>query len=194
MRAGFRVLTRTLTETEFIALDGPFLAAGLAFYILLYCFPLLLLFVTALGFVLEGSERALAGVSDVLERLFPASEQAIEGALESFAENRGLLGAVAVISCSASPRRSPSRGGASSKRPWRARFSSRSRSGSSPGTCARRGNYAVFYGALGGVVFFVLWIYYASMTLVLAATLGAVLERGVQSASERPSPEARPRS
>ena len=55
-------------------------------------------------------------------------------------------------------------------------------------------DYAVFYGALGGLVFFVLWIYYASMTLVLAATLGAVLEGRSQSASERPSPAALPRS
>ena len=40
------------------------------------------------------------------------------------------------------------------------------------------GTYAVLYGALGGLVFFVLWIYYASAVFVLAATFGRVLERG----------------
>jgi len=71
-----------------------FLSAGLSFYVLLYCFPLLLLFVTALGFTLEESDAALRAVQSFLERLFPTSERAIDQALDSFVAQRGVLGLV----------------------------------------------------------------------------------------------------
>jgi membrane protein len=286
MRRGFRVLADTLAE--FFALDGPFLAAGLAFYILLYCFPLLLLFVTTLGFVLEESDRAMTAVATVVERLFPASEAAIDNALESFARNRGLLGVVAVAGFllfgtflfgavrtvlnkvfGVEQRRTFLKAfgadvvamigtggilavavGLASAialavevasrlpalRPWiqpewpilgRALtflfavallyFLFRVTPAKS---IARRSlliasvagsvlleiskwlfawyvrearDYAVFYGALGGLVFFVLWIYYASMAFVVAATLGRVVDRA-QSSTDRPSPSSRPLS
>lgn len=71
-----------------------FLSAGLSFYVLLYCFPLLLLFVTALGYTLQESDAALRAVQAFLERLFPTSERAIDQALESFVAQRNVLGLV----------------------------------------------------------------------------------------------------
>jgi membrane protein len=265
---------RLLAETlrEFFALNGPFLGAGLAFYVLLYCFPLLLLFVTALGFVLEESDRAMNGVENLVSRLFPASEDAVLGALESFAQHRGLLGIVTVIAFllfgtflfgavrhvlnvvfGVEQRRTFLRGfGAdvlamfgtasllavaggftsalalaievasrlSVLRPWLEpgwvvlghvlTFSfaatllyllfriapATTLSGPSLLTASLTGavlfeiskwlfawyvshaqGFAAFYGALGGLVFFVVWIYYASGMFVLAATLGRVVER-----------------
>jgi membrane protein len=286
MRRGFRVLADTLAE--FFALDGPFLAAGLAFYILLYCFPLLLLFVTALGFVLEESERAMTAVATVVERLFPASEAAIGSALESFARNRGLLGLVAVVGflffgtfLFGAVRQVLNRVfGVEQRRTFLKAFGADVLAMLGTGgilavavglasalalavevasrlpalrplvepewpllgriltflfaaallyflfriapaqSIARRSlliaslagaillelskwlfawyvrearDYAVFYGALGGLVFFVLWIYYASMTFVLAATLGRVADR-THSSIERAEPSSRPLS
>jgi membrane protein len=90
----FGVLSDTLKK--FFAVNGPFLSAGLAFYVVLYCFPLLLLFVTIVGYVLQGSERAMTGVENLVERLFPATDQAVIATFESFATHRGLLSVVTV--------------------------------------------------------------------------------------------------
>lgn len=265
---------RVLTETvrDFFALHGPFLGAGLAFYVLLYCFPLLLLFVTALGYILQESERAMSGVENLVSRLFPASEDAVIGALESFATHRGLLGVVTVVAFllvgtflfgavrhvlnvvfEVEQRRTFLRGfgadvaamfgtaslltvagGVTSAlalaieiasrltalRPWiepgwvvlghllTFTFAAtllyllfriapaKTLSAPSLVTASLTGavlfeiskwlfawyvsharGFAAFYGALGGIVFFVLWIYYAAVVFVLAATLGRVTER-----------------
>lgn len=97
LRAG-RKLLGILSETlrKFFSLNGPFLSAGLAFYIVLYCFPLLLLLVTIVGYVLQGSERAMTGLENLVERLFPSSEHAVIATFESFATHRGLLSVVTV--------------------------------------------------------------------------------------------------
>lgn len=260
------------TVRDFFSLNGTFLGAGLAFYVLLYCFPLLLLFVTALGYVLEESESAMSGVENLVSRLFPASEDAVLGALESFTQHRGLLGIVTVVAFllfgtilfgavrhvlnvvfGVEQRRTFLRGiGAdvvamfgtggllalaggvtsgfalaieiasrlSVLRPWiepgwvvlghlltftfaamllyllfriapaktlsRPSLVTASLTGAVlfeiskwlfAGYVGHARGFAVFYGALGGLVFFVVWIYYASVVFVLAATLGRVTER-----------------
>ncbi len=38
--------------------------------------------------------------------------------------------------------------------------------------------YAVLSGALGGIFFFLLWAYYASMAFIISATIAAVVKRG----------------
>jgi uncharacterized BrkB/YihY/UPF0761 family membrane protein len=38
--------------------------------------------------------------------------------------------------------------------------------------------YAVLSGALGGIFFFLLWAYYASMAFIISATIAAVAKRG----------------
>jgi uncharacterized BrkB/YihY/UPF0761 family membrane protein len=36
--------------------------------------------------------------------------------------------------------------------------------------------YTVFFGAIGGIVFFLLWVYYASLAFVMAASVGRAYE------------------
>lgn len=113
MRAKLRIVVDT--ATEFLALDGPFLAGGLAFYFLLFI-----------------ASVAGAVLLEISKWLFA----------------------------------------------WQV---------------SEAKDYAVFYGALGGLVLVVLWIYCASMAFVLGATLGTVLDRGHISI-ERDVPSCRPRS
>jgi YihY family inner membrane protein len=87
-----RVLRDTLRE--FITINGPFLSAGLSFYALLHCFPLLLLFITVLGYVLERSDLAMEATQGFVQTLFPASERSVADAVERFAEHRNVLSLV----------------------------------------------------------------------------------------------------
>ncbi|HXV63233.1 MAG TPA: YihY/virulence factor BrkB family protein [Vicinamibacteria bacterium] len=267
-RRAFRVVSGT--ARKFSELNGTFLGAGLAFYVVLYCFPLLLLFVTAFGYVLEGLTQAMAEVETLVEELFPASEQAVIETIESFAAYRGVLSLVTLgafllfgtflfgaarhvlnVVFSVETRRTFLRGfgadflamlgtggllaltvGLASGLALSLEIASRlaPRSWLEPGwailarvltflfagalfyllfrllpakTLSRRSlvdaalagsilfemskwvfawyvtearDYARFYGALGGLVFFVIWIYYGSVVFVLAATFGSVLD------------------
>lgn len=89
------VIRRVLQR--FFEVNGPFLAAGLAFYVLLYCLPLLLLFVTMLTFTVLESRRAVEAVQDFVSELVPVSETAILGALSGAVERRELLGLVSLV-------------------------------------------------------------------------------------------------
>lgn len=256
-----------LAVRRFFDVNGVFLSAGLAFYTLLYCFPLLLLFVAAMGYVLEGSERTFAAVQFVLGELLPVSDEAVGHALLELATHRGVLTLVAASSFllvgtflfgavrhvlnvvfAAGKRRSYFRGlrvdmvvmlavglllatavlatallavarDLGATLPELAPFVPRgwtlalwvvgnllsfwllyllyrlapartlstgglvvaSLSGVSFLSISRliftwyvraAQGYAVFFGALGGILFFVLWIYYGSMAFVLAAAVG----------------------
>ena len=59
--AGLRTFGRVLTRTfvKFFEDNGPLLASGLAFTILLFCIPFSLLIVMALEFALGDPNRAL---------------------------------------------------------------------------------------------------------------------------------------
>ena len=77
---------------KFFADNGPIWASALAFDLLLYSIPLSLLFISALGYTVLGSERALSDVSAVAERLLPTSHQTFMGNLSHIVANRGPLG------------------------------------------------------------------------------------------------------
>lgn len=84
---------------RFAAVDGPFLAAGLAFSFIVCTIPLVLLGVSLAGFVLS-SETAAQGVVGQLARNFPVYRREISAALMAIAESRrlsGLLGTVILI-------------------------------------------------------------------------------------------------
>jgi membrane protein len=100
LRRGVRKTSRIVHRAiqEFFAVNGTFLSAGLAFYTILYCFPLLLIFVTVAGYVLEESERALSAVRFVIVELLPVSRRDVTTALEELVAHRGLLGVVAGVS------------------------------------------------------------------------------------------------
>jgi membrane protein len=80
------------TARKFYADNGLFLASGLAFDLLLSCFPLSLLLVSALGYTIVGSEQALAEVDTIVQRLLPRSGQAFTESLSKVVESRGILG------------------------------------------------------------------------------------------------------
>ncbi len=90
MRGAGLVLKRT--AVKFFDDNGLFLASGLAFDLLLFCFPFSLLIVSSLGYALGSSERALEALQAVLQELLPITRMAFIGNLSMVLENKGLLG------------------------------------------------------------------------------------------------------
>lgn len=82
---------------RFFAANGPFLASGLAFDLLLYSIPLVLLIISVLGHTAIGSDRALAEVQSTIQKLLPDVEQvAVEG-LATVVTLRTVLGLAGFI-------------------------------------------------------------------------------------------------
>ena len=77
---------------KFFADNGVLLASALAFDLLLYSIPLSMLLISALGYTVVGSERALSDVSAVVERLLPISHEDFMTNLSHIVANRGPLG------------------------------------------------------------------------------------------------------
>lgn len=100
LQAFLRSWARIVVEAvrRFFGMNGVFLSAGLAFYTILYCFPLLLIFVATVGYILEGSERTFAAVQSVLGELLPVSDERLGRALAELSDHRGILTLVAALS------------------------------------------------------------------------------------------------
>ena len=77
--------------SRFLAADGFFLSAGLAFFFLLSLIPVLLLGVSLLGFVLS-TERAAQEVVRQLTQHFPVYQKQITRTLVRIVETRGASG------------------------------------------------------------------------------------------------------
>ena len=84
------ILKRTVVK--FLDDNGLFLASGLAFDLLLFCFPFSLLFVSALGYALGSSDRALEALQAILQELLPITRLTFIENLSMVLENKGLLG------------------------------------------------------------------------------------------------------
>ena len=84
------ILKRTVGK--FFDDNGLFLASGLAFDLLLFCFPFSLLLVSVLGYVFGSSDRALEMLQAVMQELLPLARTAFTENLSLVLENRGLLG------------------------------------------------------------------------------------------------------
>jgi membrane protein len=82
------------TGQAFYRDNGFFLATGLAFNLLLYFVPLILLMISALGYTVLESERAMVEVQSVVRQFLPHSEQAFADNLAGIISDRGLLGLV----------------------------------------------------------------------------------------------------
>jgi membrane protein len=85
--------------SRFIAADGFFLAAGLAFFFLLSMIPIVLLAVSTVGFVLS-TEQAAREVVGQLSRNFPVYSREINRALLRIVQTRrvsGLVGTVILV-------------------------------------------------------------------------------------------------
>src|ERR1700675_2271562 len=84
---------------RFFAVDGMFLAAGLAFSFLVCLIPLVLLGVSVVGFVLSGERAAEDGVNP-LARTLPVYRRESAGALLAIVAHRrisGILGNVILV-------------------------------------------------------------------------------------------------
>src|SRR2546426_6602271 len=68
------VLARTFVK--FFEDDGPLLASGLAFTILLFCIPFALLIVMALEFAFGDPNRALDALQAILNEFLPLTREA----------------------------------------------------------------------------------------------------------------------
>ena len=77
---------------KFFSDNGPFLASGLSFDLLLYCLPVPVLFVSALGYTLIGSDQALKWAQAIIEQLLPGFQQPFLELLTVLISNRGFLG------------------------------------------------------------------------------------------------------
>ncbi|TSA03143.1 MAG: YihY/virulence factor BrkB family protein [Nitrospiraceae bacterium] len=77
---------------KFFADNGPFLASGIAFDLLLYCIPFSLLIGSALGYALGGSTQPLEALQAVLQQLLPTTDRIFAENLSVVLANRGLLG------------------------------------------------------------------------------------------------------
>src|SRR6266581_5085024 len=85
-----RVMARPFVK--FSEDNGPLLASGLAFTLLLFCIPFSLLIVMALEFALGDPHRALDALQALLNEFLPLTRKAFTENLEMAMENRGLLG------------------------------------------------------------------------------------------------------
>ena len=85
--------------SRFLAADGFFMSAGLAFFFLVSLIPILLLGVSLVGFVLSGEEAARQVVTQLAQQ-FPVYQKQIARALLGIVETRatsGILGIVALM-------------------------------------------------------------------------------------------------
>ena len=94
MRFAWRLFKGTISK--FIQDHGSFLAAGLAFNLLLYCVPFLLLVISGLAYALGSSDRALAEVQGSVKQLLPRVSEAFANTLSTIIAHRNVLGLVAV--------------------------------------------------------------------------------------------------
>jgi membrane protein len=85
------------TVHKFASHNGLFLASGLAFDLLLYSIPLSLLIVSMLGYALAGSESAMSGLKDVLQQLFPVTDDVISENVSKVVVKRGRLGLLGMV-------------------------------------------------------------------------------------------------
>jgi membrane protein len=90
----WRILKGTIFK--FLEDRGSFLAAGLAFNLLLYCVPFLLLVISALAYAVGSSDQAMADVQQSAKQLLPQASEAFANTLPKIVEHRNILGLVAV--------------------------------------------------------------------------------------------------
>jgi membrane protein len=97
--SGFLYLWRILISAvrQFLAVQGPFLASGLAFDVLIYCIPLLFLIISIMGFFFAGSDQGIQGAVHVLVPLIPGSEQIITDNILMIVEGRNRFGLIGCV-------------------------------------------------------------------------------------------------
>ncbi len=82
---------------KFYGDDGPFLASGLAFGLLVYCIPFALLSVSALSFILASSSTAFTWLRELSVTLIPHSHNEFDSAIAALVGKRALISAFGLI-------------------------------------------------------------------------------------------------
>ncbi|MBI3593693.1 MAG: YihY/virulence factor BrkB family protein [Nitrospirae bacterium] len=77
---------------RFFAVDGLFLASGLAFELLLSCIPFLFLVASALGFFLFKKDLEMVWLQEILHNLLPSTRQTFTEVLSTITDNRNSFG------------------------------------------------------------------------------------------------------
>lgn len=85
------------TGSNFYRDDGFFLAMGLAFNLLLYFIPLILMMIALLGYTFLESSRAMTEVQSLVREFLPQSEHMFADNFAAIVAHRGLLGTVGWI-------------------------------------------------------------------------------------------------
>ncbi|HXN05862.1 MAG TPA: YihY/virulence factor BrkB family protein [Nitrospiria bacterium] len=85
------------TVKRFFAVDGFFMASGLAFELLLSCIPFLFLVASGLGFFLFKNDVQMTWLQGVLEGLLPSTRQAFTDILLMIAVNRNQIGLIGFL-------------------------------------------------------------------------------------------------
>ena len=85
------------TVKRFFAVDGFFLASGLAFELLLSCIPFLFLVASGFGFFLLKNGVQMVWLQDVLQELLPSTYQAFTENLSMIAANRNQFGIIGFL-------------------------------------------------------------------------------------------------
>ncbi len=73
------------------------MAAAISFYAVLSIIPLLLVFISVSGYVLESSEQAFQQVSDFLIAVIPSSATSIIEFLHNFVQKKNVFGAIGLV-------------------------------------------------------------------------------------------------
>ena len=82
--------------SKFVANDGLFLSAGLAFFFLVTMIPLAMVGVSIIGFVMS-SEQAATAIVDQLARNFPVYRREIRTVLLRIVETRAVSGGLGTV-------------------------------------------------------------------------------------------------
>lgn len=85
------------TGGNFYRDNGFFLATGLAFNLLLYFVPLVLMMIALLGYTFLESSRAMTEVQSLVRQFLPQSEHAFADNFAAIVNHRGLLGVAGSI-------------------------------------------------------------------------------------------------
>jgi len=91
----WRILKSTFFQ--FLSGQGPILASGLAFNVLLYCVPLLFLVISIMGFLFAGSDQGIQGAVHILVPLIPGSDQIISDNIMMIVEGRNQFGLIGCV-------------------------------------------------------------------------------------------------
>ncbi|MBD3170419.1 MAG: YihY family inner membrane protein [candidate division Zixibacteria bacterium] len=90
-------ILRDVYENTFFKDNVSLMAAAISFYAVLSIIPLMLVFVSIFGYILQSSEAAFQQVADFLVTIIPSSTTSIIDFLHDFVRKKGFFGAIGIV-------------------------------------------------------------------------------------------------